>query len=55
MEGPVPVLSIGDTIPALSKALGHVPPFPYGERPIPALFEVLEYGPPILALLKVLA
>ena len=33
MEGPVP---------ALSKALGQVPPFPYGERPIPALFEALE-------------
>ena len=33
---------IGPPIPTLSKALGQVSPFPYGERPIPALFEALE-------------
>ena len=33
---------IGDPIPALLKALGQVPTFPYGERPIPALLEALE-------------
>ena len=27
---------------ALQKALGQVPPFPHGERPIPMLFGALE-------------
>ena len=37
MEGP---------IPALLKALGQVPPFPYGEKPIPTLLKVLGQVPP---------
>ena len=36
------------------KVLGQVSPFPYEERPIPALLEVLEWGQPIPVLQKAL-